>query len=210
MSFGIRSCIYRCNGDIIGLTLAGAHMTTNQPDSPNFTLSELAFHARLRHTPFRTIVNVWSSSDVKTSDHGQISASAHSQAQTRRRGSVDEVLTNTINATLIAPPGLPDDLAGELAAMRLLSDRALQTATHPSLAPAQQHRLQQLNRTAGERTLTPTEAAEQTALLAAYHRSILRRAQALAILTERGYPVRPTPFDAPPTDDEADDSEATA
>jgi hypothetical protein len=42
--------------------------------------------------------------------------------------SVDEVLANTINATLIAPAGLPDDLAGELAAMRLLSDRALQAA----------------------------------------------------------------------------------
>jgi hypothetical protein len=124
--------------------------------------------------------------------------------------SVDEVLANTINATLIAPAGLPDDLAGELAAMRLLSDRALQAAAHPSLAPAQQHRLQQLNHTAGERTLTPTEAAEQTALLAAYHRSVLRRAQALAILAERGYPVRPTPFDAPSTDDEADDSEAAA
>ena len=65
--------------------------------------------------------------------------------------SVDEVLANTINATLIAPPGLPDDLAGELAAMRLLSDRALQAATHPSLAPAQQYRLRQLNHAAGAR-----------------------------------------------------------
>lgn len=124
--------------------------------------------------------------------------------------SVDEVLANTINATLIAPPGLPDDLAGELAAMRLLSDRALQAATHPSLAPAQQYRLRQLNHAAGTRALAPTEAAEQTALLAAHHRSVLRRAQALAILAERGYPVRQTPFDASPTDDEADDSEATA
>ena len=124
--------------------------------------------------------------------------------------SVDEVLANSINATLVAPPGLPDDLAGELAAMRLLSDRALQAATRPSLAPAQQHRLQQLNHTAGERSLTPTEAAEQTALLAAYHRSVLHRAQALAILAERGYPVRPEPFGAVAADSETDDSEATA
>lgn len=124
--------------------------------------------------------------------------------------SVDEVLANTINAALVAPPGLPDDLAGELAAMRLLSDQALQAATYPSLAPAQQYRLQQLNQAAGERTLTPTEVAEQTALLAAYHRSVLRRAQALAILAERGYPVRPEPFDAAPTAGETDDPKAAA
>ena len=44
------------------------------------------------------------------------------------------------------------------------------------------------DRAAGTRALAPTEAAEQTALLAAHHRSVLRRAQALAILAERGYP----------------------
>ena len=124
--------------------------------------------------------------------------------------SVDEVLASAINATLIAPPGLPDDLAGELAAMRLLSDQALRAATHPSLASAHQHRLTQLNYAAGERTLTQAEVAEQTALLTAYHRSVLRRAQALAILAERGYPVRTGVFLPTLTDDEIDDSEAIA
>lgn len=124
--------------------------------------------------------------------------------------SVDEVLASTIDATLIAPSGLPDDLAGELAAMHLLSDQALQAATHPSISPAQQHRLRQIDHAAGERALTQAEAAEQAALLAEYHRSVLRRAQALAVLAERGYPARPETFQPAPADDESNDSEAAA
>lgn len=108
--------------------------------------------------------------------------------------SVDEVLASTIDATLIAPPGLPDDLAGELAAMRLLSDQALQSAVYPSLSPANQQRLRQLNQAAGERALTAAEAVEQADLLDAYQRSVVRRAQALAILAERGYPIQPEAF----------------
>jgi len=124
--------------------------------------------------------------------------------------SVDDILASTLNATLVAPPGLPEDLAGELAAMRLLSDQALQAAAQPSLAPTQQLRLSQLNHTAGERALTPAEAAEQTALLAAYHRSVLRRAQAFAILAERGYPVHAETSWATATDDQYTDPEAAA
>lgn len=103
--------------------------------------------------------------------------------------SVDEVLISTINASFVAPPGLPDELADELAAMRLLSDQALFAARYPSLAPVEQQRLQQLNQDAGERNLTAAETAEQAALLAGYHRSVLRRAQALAILAERGHTI---------------------
>jgi hypothetical protein len=123
---------------------------------------------------------------------------------------IDEILASTINAAFVAPPGLPDDLADELAVMRLLSDQALWAATRPSLSPAEQHRLHQLNHTAGERALTQAETAEQTALLTAYHRSVLRRAQALAILAERGHPIRAeAPWQAP-ADDEYADSEAAA
>lgn len=103
--------------------------------------------------------------------------------------SIDEVVASTIDAALIAPPDLPDDLAGELAAMRLLSDQALQAATYPSLSPADQERLRQLNHIAGERALTAAESAEQMALLDAYQRAVVRRAQALAILVERGYRI---------------------
>lgn len=105
--------------------------------------------------------------------------------------SVDEILASTINATLVAPPDLPPELADELAAMHLLNDDALWAAVEPSLSPAEQRRLEQLNHAACERPLTEAEAQEQAALLKAYHRSVLRRAQALAILVQRGHPISP-------------------
>jgi len=105
------------------------------------------------------------------------------------RRSLEQVLVSTINAALISSPDLPAELADELAAMRLLSDNALQAASYPSISSADQERLNHLNQTAQSRTLTTSEFREQEELLFSYHRSILRRAQALAILQERGYPV---------------------
>ncbi len=75
--------------------------------------------------------------------------------------------------------------------MRFLSDEALWAAAQPSLAPAQRQRLEQLNHIGGERPFTEAEAAEQAALLEAYDRSVLRRAQALAVLAQRGHPISP-------------------
>ena len=89
--------------------------------------------------------------------------------------------------SLTEPPSVPADLAAEFAAMHLLSDQALQAAAQPPLSPAELYRLRQLNHAAGERSLTQVEGAEQTALLNVYHISVLRRAQALAILAQRGH-----------------------
>ncbi len=111
------------------------------------------------------------------------------QAAELTHRSVEDILVTTVNAALVEPPGLPSDFANELAAMHLFSDQALLAATHPSLSPAEQIRLNQLNHNAGERSLTQSEAAEQKDLLDAYHYSILRRAKALAILTQRGHPL---------------------
>ena len=107
--------------------------------------------------------------------------------------SVEEVLVATVNTALVEPPGLPADLANELAAMHFFSDKALWAAAHPSLSPAEQFRLSQLNHKAGERPLTKSEEAEQEHLLTAYHRSVLRRAKALAILSQRGHPLPTEP-----------------
>jgi len=105
--------------------------------------------------------------------------------------SLDEVLASTVDAALTAPSNLPLELAGELAAMHLFSDDALWAAMQPSFSSAEQTRLQQINHAGGERPLNPAETAEQSALLNSYHRSMLRRAQAMAILKQRGY--NPTP-----------------
>jgi hypothetical protein len=94
----------------------------------------------------------------------------------------------------------PPDLSNELAAMHFFSDEALWAAAQPSLSPAEQVRLSQLNHTAGERSLTPAEDAEHEHLLIAYHRSVLRRAKALAILSQRGHPLLPEPELSPDED----------
>jgi hypothetical protein len=103
--------------------------------------------------------------------------------------SVDDIVATTVDAALVEPPSAPADVAAEFAAMHLLSDQALFAAAQPSLSPAKLSRLRQLNRTAGERALTEAEAAEQAALLEDYHFSVLRRAQALAILAQRGHEI---------------------
>lgn len=103
--------------------------------------------------------------------------------------SIDEILLGAIETTLPSLPNAPVELAEELAALHLFSDEALWAATAPSMSAAEQMRLAQLNQSAAERPLTAAETAEQANLLAAYHRSVLRRAQALAILAQRGHPV---------------------
>lgn len=103
--------------------------------------------------------------------------------------SVDDIVATTMDAALVEPPSAPADVAAEFAAMHLLSDQALFAATQPSLSPATLSRLRQLNHAAGERSLTEAEAAEQAALLEDYHFSVLRRAQALAILAQRGHEI---------------------
>ena len=92
--------------------------------------------------------------------------------------------------------------------MRLLSDQALRAAVYPSISPAEQHRLGQLNHTASERPLTQAEATEQTALLVAYHRSVLRRAQALAVLAERGHSLPVETLQQTVSNDDFADSES--
>ena len=122
---------------------------------------------------------------------------------------VDDIVATTVDAALTAPPSVPESLAAEFAAMHLLSDEALWAMARPSLSSAGQHRLRQLNHATGERNLTEAETSEQTALLEEYHMSVLRRAQALAILAQRGHEI---PFRAPlenSVDDQSFDSEIT-
>jgi len=104
---------------------------------------------------------------------------------------VDEVIVSTFETTVEGESALPDELAAELAAMQLYSDDGLWAAIRPSMSAYEQHRLAQLNEFAGERSLTEREEAEQADLLYAYDRSVLRRAQSLALLKQRGHDVTP-------------------
>lgn len=110
---------------------------------------------------------------------------------------VNDVLFDVIESSLPTLPDVPSPLDEELAAMRLLSDNALWAATNPSISAAEQARLSQLNQIAGKRALTLPEVAEQEDLLAAYNYSLLRRAQAFAILSQRGHPIKPDTLPLP-------------
>jgi hypothetical protein len=114
---------------------------------------------------------------------------------------VEELVIQTLAS---APAGdLPPDLASELEAMINFSDDALWSATKPSLAPAERDRLAQLNELAGERSLSASELQEQKQLLAAWQRSLARRARAFGILQLRGLPL-PTPEELQAEIDEAE------
>jgi len=73
--------------------------------------------------------------------------------------------------------------------MLWLSDEMLWAATDPTFTSIHQGRATELSDLAGERSLMPKEKAEQEQLLAAYDRSVLRRAQAFAILARRGHQI---------------------
>ena len=103
--------------------------------------------------------------------------------------SVEDVLATTVDAALPQTPGVPAEVADELAALAVFSDAALWTAAETTLAPEQQHRLNELTEDGETRGLTETEEAELTRLIDAYDRAVLRRAKALSLLTQRGYNV---------------------
>lgn len=108
-------------------------------------------------------------------------------AATRR--SVSDVLASSLAITLPTLADLPEALAHELAAMIWLNDEALRAAAQPTLTLDQQQRLSELNDRADRQPLSDQAQAEREALLAEYDRSMLRRAQAFAILAQRGYAV---------------------
>jgi hypothetical protein len=101
--------------------------------------------------------------------------------------SVEDVLATTVDAALPPDPDLPADFAAELSAMTLFSDEALFAASESAFSSAQRRRLDQLIHAGGSRTLTHVEKAELSQLTDLYDRAVLRRAKALAILTQRGH-----------------------
>lgn len=110
-------------------------------------------------------------------------------AASRQRRTVTDVLTAVIAVTLPPMPDIPESLANELAAMFWLSDEALRAATVPTFSADERERLNDLNAAADERSLTTVEQTERATLLTEYECSVLRRAQAFAILAQRGHPL---------------------
>ncbi len=116
--------------------------------------------------------------------------------------SVEDVLATTVDAALPQTPGVPPEVADDLAAMAVFSDAALWTAAETTLSPEQQRRLSQLTQEGETRLLPDAEAAELTQLIDAYDRAVLRRAKALALLAQRGFDISPR-LDRPSSADDA-------
>lgn len=121
---------------------------------------------------------------------------------------VDDVLASVVDTTLQAPPDLPPDLANEIAAMTLFTDDALWSASESSLSPAQQRRLRQLTQRSKERRLTQAESTELDYLLEQYDIAVLRRAHALALLSQRGHQLPDQNQLSQNSEDDGEDPEA--
>lgn len=103
--------------------------------------------------------------------------------------SVADVLNSTIDAALVVDSDLPQELSNELAAMHVMSDAALFSALYPIFTSEHDERLDQLSQTAEQRPLGNSEKEERESLLRLYDKSIIRRAQAMAILHQRGHSI---------------------
>lgn len=101
--------------------------------------------------------------------------------------SVEELVAAKLGDLMSPVSGLPPDVLEKLLQMNDYSDAVLWEATRSSISLADDRRLRELTQISKERELTPAEAQEQAELLNLSRRSVIRRAQALAILQRRGY-----------------------
>lgn len=109
------------------------------------------------------------------------------RAAEANRISVADVIATTVDHALPLVPDLPPALLRELLAMLDYSDDALHAALRPTIRPAEDRRLRELTSMAKARPLSTDETLEQARLLEVSEWSMIRRAQALAILRRRGY-----------------------
>jgi len=93
-------------------------------------------------------------------------------------------------ATAVSVTGeLPADLAEALSSLELLNDEALWKAARSHLPSEAAAQLEALHFKRQEEGLTETEAQTLAGLVRQYERAMLVRAQAAALLKQRGYDV---------------------
>src|SRR5216683_3198782 len=104
--------------------------------------------------------------------------------------SVEAVLLQQLQAAFMAPLApLPPDEQRELEALTSLSDEALWTLAREQMAQDKQARLQVLMDANSQGTLDEAQRIALETLVAQGQRLGVRKAQAAALLTERGYRV---------------------
>ena len=113
----------------------------------------------------------------------QVRQIAEAQSQ-----SVEQVMLEQLKALL---PALPPDEEAELAALQQLSDDALWTIAREQLPLAVQAQMQTLMDKNSRGTISAAERAELAMLVERGQRLTLRKSEASALLTRRGYRVTP-------------------
>jgi hypothetical protein len=106
-------------------------------------------------------------------------------AETLRRPP-EEIIIETLNVALPRVDEVPPEMTEELAAMRTLPDEQLWEIARSTMPARQQARLRTLSAAQRERALAPAELQKLDVLLQAYGQITLRKAQAYALLHERG------------------------
>lgn len=102
---------------------------------------------------------------------------------------IDEVILNHLRTLSHQLPTLPPDEEAELAALRLLSDDALWAIAKEQLANNLQEKMQVLMDKNSDGSITQVEYSELDQLVERGQQLIVRKSEAAAILTERGYTV---------------------
>lgn len=109
--------------------------------------------------------------------------------QTSRQ--VDEVIRMRLEDALDSPVyDLPDDETAELKAMAYLSDDALFGMMREQMQRTKQERMSVLMDKNSDGTISEADYQELSALVEDGQRLMLRKAQAMSILMDRGYAVR--------------------
>lgn len=104
---------------------------------------------------------------------------------------VEDVIVSQLEHALADLPALPPDEQAELDALAHLSEDALRTIALEQMPEPRQQRLQALMERNNLGSISAEERAELEALVEQGQRLMLRKAQAMALLAERGHPMHP-------------------
>jgi hypothetical protein len=104
---------------------------------------------------------------------------------------VEQVILNLLRASFPALPSLPPDEEAELAALQHLSDDALWTITRSRMADSLQNQMQALMDKNSTGEIDANELAELESLVERGQRLMVRKSEAAALLTRRGYRITP-------------------
>jgi len=99
---------------------------------------------------------------------------------------LEEILAETLAATLPDVADAPDEMQTELARMTWLNDDELWQIARSQMSPEDQAKFEQLNQRQAEADLTPDEEQHLNQLRQIYGEITLRKARAYALLSLRG------------------------